>query len=74
MNMNSPGDTFANVAVWYTIVFKLSTFYFLGGEKVDFETVCLENPKFNPYNHYTSSTVIFAILLSLQSLCAHSLY
>ena len=49
--MNSPDGNLANGAVWYTIVFKVSAFTFLI-KKLEIETVCFENLKLNPNNHY----------------------
>ena len=49
--MNSPDGNLANGAVWYTIVFKVSAFTFFI-QKLEIETVCFENLKLNPNNHY----------------------
>ena len=43
---------FASGAVWYAIVFKVSAFYYFG-QKLEIKTVCFDNPKLNPNNHYS---------------------
>ena len=50
--MSTPGDNIANGAVWYALVFNVSALYFLG-HTLEIETVCFENPKLNPNNHYS---------------------
>ena len=42
--MNPPGGNFVNGVVWYTVVFKVSAFYFLGHKLA----TLVENPKLNP--------------------------
>ena len=51
--MNPLGGSVASVALWYTLVFKVSLFYFYFCTKLEIETVCIENPKLNSNNHYS---------------------
>ena len=44
--MNPPDSNFANGAVWYTTVFKVSAFPFLA-KKLEIETVGFENHNLN---------------------------
>ena len=50
--MNAQGGTVVSGAVWYTIVFKVSAFYFFGPKTRDRDGL-LVNPKLNPNNHYS---------------------
>ena len=50
--MNPSGVNFANNAMWYTIVFKVSAFSFVLGQKQEFETVYFSCPKLNLNNGY----------------------
>ena len=57
--MIPPGGNFANGAVWYTIVFKVLTFYVFW-PKTGLRATLVENPTLNPnINHYSWRAVFF---------------